>query len=248
MCTHCGCSTDKARLSELADSTQTQVINLQQDPSTVHMQQSLLAGNDAIAQNNRQQFSENKITCINLMGTPGAGKTQLIETLLSRSDSLSQNMAVLEGDQETSNDAARIEAAGGKVLQINTGTGCHLDAEMIDAGVNALADSSFSLLMIENVGNLVCPALFDLGESARIAIMAVTDGEDKPIKYPHMFSQCDLVLINKSDLLPYVDFDLKRVKHDLSHLNPGCPVLAISAKTGEGIESLESWLKDNHYG
>jgi hydrogenase nickel incorporation protein HypB len=243
MCTHCGCSSEKASLLDPDSLAKERIISLEHDPSTLHVQHALLAGNVAIAEQNRKHFKQDRSICINLMGTPGAGKTQLLEALIGDGELFDSNMAVLEGDQQTSNDAKRIAAAGGKALQINTGTGCHLDAEMIRAGVQALSLTPGSLLFIENVGNLVCPALFDLGESARIAMMAVTDGEDKPIKYPHMFSQCDLVLINKIDLLPYVDFDLERVKHDLSHLNPSCPVFAISAKTGDGMTPLVAWLK-----
>lgn len=245
MCTHCGCSSEKASLSDPTSAAEQQVISLKHDPSTMHMQDALLAGNDAIAQRNRQQFKRDHIACVNLMGTPGAGKTQLLETLLTHPVPLGCDMTVLEGDQHSANDAKRITAAGGKALQINTGTGCHLDAEMISVGLEALGLAPQSLLFIENVGNLVCPALFDLGETKRIAMMAVTDGEDKPVKYPHMFSQCDLVIINKADLLPYIEFDFERVKHDLSHLNPGCEVLLLSAKTGQGMVQLMEWLKEN---
>jgi hydrogenase nickel incorporation protein HypB len=243
MCTHCGCSSEKANLSDPAQLIENQVISLKQDASTLHLQHALLAGNEAIAEHNRYHFEHDCVTCINLMGTPGAGKTQLLETLIKHHAHVSDGMVVLEGDQQSTNDAQRIEAAGGRALQINTGIGCHLDAEMISVGVKALSLEAGSLLFIENVGNLVCPALFDLGESARIAMMAITDGEDKPIKYPHMFSQCDAVIINKIDLLPYVDFDLNRVKHDLSHLNPDCEVFILSAKTGQGIDPFIAWLK-----
>lgn len=249
MCTHCGCSSEKANLSDPAQLIENQVISLEQDASTLHLQHALLAGNDALAEHNRHHFQHDRVTCINLMGTPGAGKTQLLETMIKDHADACDGMAVLEGDQQSTNDAQRIEAAGGRALQINTGIGCHLDAEMIRVGVEALSLITDtlkpeSLLFIENVGNLVCPALFDLGESARIAMMAITDGEDKPIKYPHMFSKCDAVIINKIDLLPYVDFDLERVKHDLSHLNPDCQVFVLSAKTGQGMEDFISWLKN----
>ncbi|XOV78622.1 MAG: hydrogenase nickel incorporation protein HypB [Aestuariibacter sp.] len=243
MCTHCGCSSDKATLSASTDSAPKRVLNVKQDESTLHLQHALLAGNKAIARHNRRQFEQDNVTCINLMGTPGAGKTQLLETLLKIHAEIATNMLVLEGDQESVNDAQRIETAGGTALQINTGIGCHLDADMIRVGISALSPPQDSLLFIENVGNLVCPALFDLGESARITMMAVTDGEDKPVKYPHMFSQCDLIIINKADLLPYVDFDLKRVQHDISHLNPKAKVLLLSAKTGQGMEAFDAWLQ-----
>ena len=244
MCTHCGCSSEKASLSNPGHVHGHRVVNLTNDDKTMQMKHALLAGNDAIADANRQFFAGKNVACINIMGTPGAGKTQLLETMITTDALPEQDFAVLEGDQESANDAQRIIDAGGKAMQINTGEGCHLDAEMIRAGIDAIAPSDDSLLFVENVGNLVCPALFDIGESARIAMMAVTDGEDKPVKYPHMFSQCDAIIINKIDLLPYLDFDLDRVKHDISHLNPGCPVFLTSAKTGEGLESLANWLKE----
>lgn len=249
MCTHCGCSTDKASLSSpgLSSSFSSQekeekIIRLETDAETLHLQHAILSGNEALAEQNRTYFSHQQIVCINLMGTPGAGKTLLLESLIKHSDLNTEQVTVLEGDQHSANDARRIIEAGGKALQINTGTGCHLDAEMIKVAIEEANLTKQQLLIIENVGNLVCPALFDLGETARIAMMAVTDGEDKPVKYPHMFSACDLVLINKIDLSPYIDFDLGRVKHDLSHLNPKAQVIPISAKTGEGMAELVTWI------
>ncbi|MEW9798327.1 hydrogenase nickel incorporation protein HypB [Alteromonas sp. CYL-A6] len=244
MCTHCGCGSDKASLINPSSTTPAKILSLSQDNKALHLHHALLAGNDAIAEANRHHFAHHHHTCLNLMGTPGAGKTALLEMLIQRLRQQGRGVAVLEGDQHTSNDARRIQAAGGQALQINTGTGCHLDAEMIRAGAESLHLPDGSLLIIENVGNLVCPALFDLGESAKIAMMAVTDGDDKPVKYPHMFSHCELVIVNKVDLLPYVDFDMDKVRHDLSHLNPGCPVLTLSAKTGEGVDAVLAWLTD----
>ncbi|WP_100641649.1 hydrogenase nickel incorporation protein HypB [Alteromonas facilis] len=242
MCTHCGCSSDKASVVNPGSGQIPETITRKESAHTLHLQQAILDGNDDIAARTRHHFQHQQVVCINVMGTPGAGKTHLLETLLRNAYFDNERVAVLEGDQNSNNDAQRIINAGGKALQINTGTGCHLDAEMISVGVETLALTTDSLLFVENVGNLVCPALFDLGESARIAIMAVTDGEDKPVKYPHMFSQCDLVLINKSDLLPYVDFNVEKVIHDISHLNPGCPVLLVSAKTGEGVDAVAKWI------
>lgn len=246
MCTHCGCSTDKASLIRPSAISPASTITLEHDHATLHLQESLLAGNDAIAATLREQFTRQHMTCINLMGTPGAGKTQLLEALLQDPFFATHPVAVLEGDQQSNLDAQRVAAAGGNVLQINTGTGCHLDASMIQAGVNALSLRPDAWLFIENVGNLVCPALFDLGETTRIAMMAVTDGDDKPIKYPHMFSHCDLVLVNKIDLLPHVDFALPRMLEDIAKLNPGCPVFTLSAKTGEGLSTLITWLHTQH--
>ncbi|MCC2615586.1 hydrogenase nickel incorporation protein HypB [Aestuariibacter halophilus] len=245
MCTHCGCSSEKARLVSPGANTSAEVVALARDPATLKLEHALLAGNDAIAADNRAHFDAHRSVCINLMGTPGAGKTALLEALLRRGSLNKRPLAVLEGDQQSSNDAQRIVDAGGNALQINTGTGCHLDAEMIRSGVAALGLANNSLLFIENVGNLVCPALFDLGENLRIAMMAVTDGEDKPQKYPHMFSQCDLVLINKADLLPYIDVNIDRIEHDIGHLNPGCAVITVSAKTGQGLDAVEAWLQQH---
>ena len=243
MCTHCGCSSEKASFSDPSSGKHTGIA-LSTDRETIKMQHALLAGNDRIAKKNRQYFQQKGITCINLMGTPGAGKTHLLESLLKSGHPLFRELPVFEGDQESSNDARRVIQAGGKALQINTGVGCHLDAEMIGKGLQQFPPTASPWLFIENVGNLVCPALFDLGESTRIAMMAITDGEDKPIKYPHMFSQCDLVLINKIDLLPYVDFNMEKVLHDLSHLNPAARVIPISARTGEGMDELFTWFEE----
>ncbi|MCX4029660.1 hydrogenase nickel incorporation protein HypB [Endozoicomonas sp. SM1973] len=240
MCNHCGCSSEKALLT--APGTDSQHHHLHFDAHSLQLQQSLLAGNEAIAEQNRQWLVNQNITCINLMGTPGAGKTQLLEATLADLAEGLPEVAVLEGDQQTLNDARRIQAMGGKALQINTGTGCHLDAEMIKAGLAALSPVAGSLVFIENVGNLVCPALFDLGEQRRVAMMAVTDGDDKPEKYPHLFSSCELVIINKADLLPYLEFDLTKVKQAISQLNPQAEIFLLSAKTGEGFVDWEHWL------
>ncbi|GAA3712969.1 hydrogenase nickel incorporation protein HypB [Oceanisphaera sediminis] len=239
MCGHCGCSSEKARLSEPGVEAHS---HLHQDGDSLHLQQALLAGNDELALHNRQWLTENRITCINLMGTPGAGKTQLLEATFKGADTGWPPMAVLEGDQQTQNDARRIQACGGRAVQINTGTGCHLDAQMIQAGLTSLAPLPGSLVLVENVGNLVCPALFDLGEQHRVAMMAVTDGEDKPEKYPHLFAGCELVVINKIDLQPYLNVDLKKTKASLRRLNPRVEILELSANTGEGLDAWRDWL------
>lgn len=244
MCTHCGCSAEKARISEPGTNNHT---HLHMDHKSLKLQESLLAGNEALAEKNRDWFANQSVTCINLMGTPGAGKTALLEATLTNSPFSPTNILVLEGDQQTSNDANRILQAGGKVLQINTGTGCHLDADMIRSGVETIAPQTNNVLFIENVGNLVCPALFDLGENFRIAMMAVTDGADKPEKYPHMFSNCDVVLINKTDLLPYIEFDVDYVKNAIAKLNPSAKVILISATKAEGLNDWFSWLSEHSH-
>src|SRR6202035_2419411 len=190
---------------------------------TVMLQQKVLAKNDRLAEANRAWLRERGIFAVNLMSSPGAGKTTLLERT-AREAGAQLGLAVIEGDQETTLDASRIEAAGCAVAQINTGAGCHLDASMVARGLHALDPRPGSVLVIENVGNLVCPALFDLGEAARVVLSSVTEGADKPIKYPQMFRGADLVLLTKVDLLPYVDFDTERHARDLKLISPGAAI------------------------
>ncbi|WP_107852519.1 hydrogenase nickel incorporation protein HypB [Oceanimonas marisflavi] len=241
MCGHCGCSGDKTRLSEPGKDTHK---HLHHDGDSLQLQRALLAGNDELARQNRDWLTANRISCINLMGTPGAGKTRLLEATFAYAHTQASwpTMAVLEGDQHTENDARRIQACGGRAVQINTGTGCHLDARMIQAGLTSLAPPAGALVLVENVGNLVCPALFDLGEQHRVAMMAVTDGDDKPEKYPHLFAGCELAIINKADLLPYLDISLDKIKASLRRLNPHIGILVLSARTGEGLNAWYDWL------
>jgi hydrogenase nickel incorporation protein HypB len=209
---------------------------------TVVLQQKVLAKNDSLAQRNREWLRQRGILAVNLMSSPGAGKTTLLErTAAELAGRLS--ISVIEGDQETALDARRIRSAGCEVVQINTGVGCHLDAEMLADGLQALDPQAGSIVVIENVGNLVCPALFDLGEAARVVLASVTEGADKPVKYPHMFRQADLVLVTKTDLLPYVDFDIRRYAADLRKVSPGAMMLKLSAVTGEGMDSWYDWLR-----
>jgi hydrogenase nickel incorporation protein HypB len=209
---------------------------------TVQLQQKVLAKNDKIAQRNRVWLQERRILAVNLMSSPGAGKTTLLERT-ARELSGRTTLSVIEGDQETALDARRILAAGSRVVQINTGAGCHLDAEMVARGLGALDPPGGSIVVIENVGNLVCPALFDLGEEARVVLASVTEGGDKPLKYPHMFRQADLVLLNKTDLLPYVDFDVSRYAADVRKVCPSAMLLRLSATTGDGIQAWYDWLR-----
>ncbi len=209
---------------------------------TVVLQQKVLAKNDGLAATNRAWLASQSILAINLMSSPGAGKTTLLERT-ARDAGPELGLSVIEGDQETTLDAARIEAAGCPVAQINTGAGCHLDASMVARGLRALGPRPGSLLVIENVGNLVCPALFDLGESARVVISSVTEGADKPAKYPQMFAGADLVLLSKVDLLPYLDFDTARHAADLARISPRTGVLPVSARTGEGLAAWYGWLR-----
>jgi len=210
---------------------------------TVDLAVDLLATNDGLADRNRRALAAQDIVAVNLMSSPGSGKTTLLERTV-RDLGSRLPIAVLEGDQETHLDAERISATGVPAVQINTGAGCHLDATMVEAGLRSLAPAPGTLVFVENVGNLVCPALFDLGERARVVIMSVTEGADKPLKYPHMFRTADLMLVNKVDLLPYVDFDVQRCVEYARRARPGVPVLEISATRGDGLDAWYTWLCD----
>ncbi len=210
---------------------------------TVLLEQDILAANDALAAENRTWLAERNIHAVNVMSSPGSGKTTLLaRTICDRGRELP--MSVIEGDQETVFDAERIRATGCRVVQINTGAGCHLDAGMLAKALRALDPPSRSTVFIENVGNLVCPALFDLGEAARVVVMSVTEGADKPLKYPHMFRTADVVLLNKIDLLPYVDFDVDEFLADLMRVNPRPEVLRTAATTGAGLDDWYDWLAE----
>ncbi|MBT2533875.1 hydrogenase nickel incorporation protein HypB [Arthrobacter sp. ISL-48] len=210
-------------------------------PELIPLEQNLLAKNDLLAERNRGWLAGRRVRALNMMSSPGAGKTTLlVRTLTELGDRL--RAGVIEGDQETSLDADRIRTAGRPVVQINTGAGCHLDADMLRRGLDALDPPMGSTVFIENVGNLVCPALFDLGEAAKVVVVSVTEGDDKPQKYPHMFIAADLVIINKSDLLPYVDFDVDECLHRIRHLNAHAQFLVLSATTGDGLAAWYDWL------
>jgi hydrogenase nickel incorporation protein HypB len=211
------------------------------DDRTVVLQQKVLAKNDAIAGRNRAFLAGRGVVMVNLMSSPGAGKTTLLERT-ARDLAGRPPIGVIEGDQETALDAGRISAAGCAVVQINTGAGCHLDAEMVAAALARLGPAAGSVVVVENVGNLVCPALFDLGESRRIVLASVTEGEDKPVKYPHMFARADLVLVSKVDLLPYLTFDLDRYEADLGRVAPKASLMKLSATSGDGLASWYGWL------
>ncbi|WP_254781183.1 hydrogenase nickel incorporation protein HypB [Modestobacter sp. DSM 44400] len=208
---------------------------------TVDIETALLAKNDHLAGHNRSWLAERGIVALNLMSSPGAGKTSLLERTL-KGARVGREISVIEGDQETTFDAQRIRDAGARAIQINTGSGCHLDATMIERGLRALDPKPDSLVFLENVGNLVCPALFDLGERAKVVIISVTEGDDKPLKYPHMFAAADLVVVNKTDLLPYVDFDVDRCARDARRLKPTLTVLPLSVRDGSGLGAWYDWL------
>ena len=209
----------------------------------IEVQQDVLLRNNLLAERNRGYFEAKEILALNLVSSPGSGKTTILErTIIDLKQEIP--FAVIEGDQQTLRDAKRIQATGSPVLQINTGQGCHLDAHMIQHAIKELNVQQESILMIENVGNLVCPALFDLGEAHKVVIISVTEGDDKPLKYPTMFEVSDLCIINKTDLLPYVDFDIARCKEYTLKVNPNLTFVELSARTGEGLQEWYEWLKN----
>ncbi|MCG7863791.1 MAG: hydrogenase nickel incorporation protein HypB [Candidatus Thiodiazotropha endolucinida] len=207
----------------------------------VQIEQDILSKNNQYAAANRNYFQQHGILSLNLVSSPGSGKTTLLTRTIGdlRAE---YAISVIEGDQQTANDAERIRATGAKALQINTGKGCHLDGHMVGHALETLKPDQGSLLFIENVGNLVCPAAFDLGEAHKVAILSVTEGEDKPIKYPDMFHAADLMLLNKIDLLPYLDFDVQRCIEYAQRINPKIKVLQLSATTGEGMQNWYQWI------
>ena len=209
---------------------------------TIAIEQQILAKNNGYAAENRAYFNAHGILALNLVSSPGSGKTTLLVKTIER---LAQELpiCVIEGDQETSNDAARIRATGVPAIQINTGKGCHLDAHMVGHAAEHLRPADDSVLFIENVGNLVCPAAFDLGEAHKVVILSVTEGEDKPLKYPDMFHAADLMIIAKIDLLPHVDFDVAQTIANARKVNPRIKVLPLSGRTGEGLDAWEQWIK-----
>jgi hydrogenase nickel incorporation protein HypB len=261
MCVTCGCSDDNQttitnmenehhHTHTLPDGTvithshhheEAPQIHAQIHNTTISLEQEILGKNNLLAAQNRGWFKGRNILALNLMSSPGAGKT----TLLTRTINDLKNtltISVIEGDQETTNDAEKIKSTGCQVVQINTGTGCHLDASMIEKGLQELNPPLNSVVMIENVGNLVCPALFDLGEGAKVVILSVTEGEDKPIKYPYMFRSSDIMILTKIDLLPYVNFDVQRCVKYARQVNPNMQIFQVSATTGAGLEDWYGWL------
>lgn len=261
MCVNCGCNDDNQmtitnmenadhHTHTLPDGTvithshhheETPQIHAKIHNTTISLEQEILGKNNLLAAQNRGWFKGRNILALNLMSSPGAGKTTLLtRTINDLKDHLT--ISVIEGDQETTNDAEKIKQTGCKVVQINTGTGCHLDASMIERGLQELNPPLNSVVMIENVGNLVCPALFDLGEQAKVVILSVTEGEDKPIKYPHIFRNSEIMILTKIDLLPYINFDVQRCIEYAKQVNPKIQIFQVSANTGEGLTGLYGWL------
>ncbi len=260
MCTVCGCSKN-AQFSVNGETQfrfqSTQKENFKLNPESlqqalakkgtkmpeVHtLEQQVLAKNDSLAALNRRELSRRGVLSLNILSSPGAGKTRVLERTIADLDQ-SVVCQVIEGDQATEQDALRIRRAGAQAVQINTGNGCHLEADMLASGIKILQPRESNILFIENVGNLVCPALFDLGETRRVVILSVTEGEDKPIKYPYIFHNADLLLINKIDLLPHLEFDLQRCLDYVTTVNPSLMTLCVSAQTGEGMDEWYQWLQ-----
>jgi hydrogenase nickel incorporation protein HypB len=268
MCTTCGCGTDHVHIDGVAHATgrlapppappgTITALTPAAEPALgalgvhahgvtaariVQVERDLLAANDAHAARNREWFSARHALCLNLVSSPGSGKTTLlvrtVDALKSR-----HPVAVIEGDQQTSLDADRIRATGAPAVQVNTGKGCHLEAHMVARALDRLPQAPGGVVFVENVGNLVCPALFDLGEAHKVAILSVTEGEDKPLKYPDMFRAASLMLVNKVDLLPHLDFDVDKCEANALRVNPDLEVIRISARTGEGFDAWLAWIE-----
>lgn len=263
MCTTCGCGGNHTHTHTHVDENGNLVTHTHEDhehhhehshgPAHSHdsaisaeraisIEEDILARNNAIADDNRKYFRQKHILALNFVSSPGSGKTELLcATIKAAKDDFS--VSVIEGDQQTSNDADRIRQTGAHAHQINTGKGCHLDAEMIRHALSHMELTDNSVLFIENVGNLVCPAEFDLGEAHKVVILSVTEGEDKPLKYPDMFCVSDVMIINKIDLLPYVNFNIEACEEYARRVNPKIQILRVSATKGEGLDKWIMWLK-----
>ena len=257
MCTTCGCgeNVEVSILKPQKNSKKPEIVSVEHhhhdeghhtdthhEEKVLHVEQDILQHNNLLAERNRGYFEAKNILAINLVSSPGSGKTSLLEATLKAQKDVFP-LYVIEGDQQTMNDADRINATGIPVVQINTGQGCHLDSDMINKAIKELKPAENSVLFIENVGNLVCPAMFDLGESIRVVIISVTEGDDKPIKYPDMFHSAQYCIINKTDLLPYVDFDVEKAKSYALRVNHHLEFIELSAKTGEGMDAWFDLLK-----
>ncbi len=235
MCATCGCDSHSHQHDHDHSHSHSKTI--------VEVEKDVLYENNMLAQRNRGYFEAKNILALNLVSSPGSGKTSLLERTLTDLKELF-TCYVIEGDQQTSRDADRIHATGTKVAQINTGQGCHLDAHMVLHAVQGMKPTENSILFIENVGNLVCPAMFDLGEKERVVIISVTEGDDKPIKYPDMFHTSTLCIINKTDLLPYVPFSMDKCREYARQVNPNLQFIEISCTNGEGLPAWYQWLKE----
>ena len=260
MCTTCGCgTTDEITIQKPGNLAENVSANHEyghshhhhhehdhdhhhHDRTIIDVEQDILHQNQLLAERNRGYFMGKNIFAVNLVSSPGSGKTSLLEKTLSDNKD-SMKFYVIEGDQQTMNDANRIDALNIPVVQINTGKACHLDSDMVNKAITELKPESDSIVMIENVGNLVCPSAFDLGENARVVIVSTTEGDDKPIKYPDMFAGSNVCIINKIDLLPYLNFDVEKAKDYARRVNPNLIFFEVSATTGEGMKAWYEWLE-----
>jgi hydrogenase nickel incorporation protein HypB len=248
MCTTCGCSPEEHHHDHgdnhhhhEHDHEHGQGVGT--EGRKISIETDILARNNRLAAGNRALFKAHGLFVLNLVSSPGSGKTTLLEKTL-KDLSATIRSAVIEGDQQTDNDAVRIAATGAPVKQINTGAGCHLDAHMVGHAAQEFDLDNLDLLLIENVGNLVCPASFDLGENHKVVVLSVTEGEDKPLKYPHMFHAADIMLLNKTDLLPHLDFDVAKCREMARRVNPGITIFEVSARTGAGMDDWYGWLSE----
>ena len=215
-------------------------------PIKIQVLNNILEINESYAAENKRVFDENNSFVMNMMSSPGSGKTTLLERTMERMDP--SHIAIIEGDMQTTKDAERLERFGCQIVQISTGNACHLDGKMISDALKDLDLSHVRLLVIENVGNLVCPAEFRVGEHAKVVVLSVTEGEDKPLKYPLMFREASLCIFNKIDLLPYLDFSLEEARDNARQINPQLDFLSISCKTGQGLEEWTDWLQSKMKG
>jgi hydrogenase nickel incorporation protein HypB len=256
MCGTCGCGDDQVSIRKPGEANEHNHIyshhhgehghshsHDHSHSNEIELEINVLNKNNLLAERNRGYFEAKGITTLNLVSSPGSGKTSLLERTIKEMGK-KLPFYIIEGDQQTMNDSNRIEAAGAPVIQINTGNGCHLDANMINKATKKLNVDDNAVLIIENVGNLVCPSMFDLGESKRVVVISVTEGEDKPIKYPNMFSTSDICVINKTDLLPYLDFDIEKVKEYALKVNHHLKFFELSVKSGEGMNKWYQWIQN----
>ena len=246
MCTTCGCAPEEHHHHDHGHGHHHHHDNdhdHETDPSAkkITVETDILSKNNRLALGNRALFADKGVFVLNLVSSPGSGKTSILERTLTDLAG-SCRSAVIEGDQQTDNDAVRIAATGVPVRQINTGAGCHLDAHMVCHAVEEFDLAALDILFIENVGNLVCPAAFDLGENHKVVVLSVTEGEDKPLKYPQMFHAADVMLLNKVDLLPYLDFDVAKCREMARRVSPGITIFEVSSRTGEGMAAWYAWL------
>ncbi|KTD46220.1 hydrogenase nickel incorporation protein HypB [Legionella quateirensis] len=241
MCGICGCTEEMDQTTDHDHHDHHHHDHHEHEGHLVQIEQNILAKNNQYAEDNERYFLKKNILALNMMSSPGSGKTTLLAKTIGDLNTII-NIAVVVGDQQTDFDARKIKESGGTAIQINTGKVCHLDAHRVGHAVEALPLKEQSILIIENIGNLVCPALFDLGEHFKIVILSVTEGDNKPLKYPDMFYAADLLVITKTDLLPYVDFDLEQCKEYARRINPELEILSLSTKNGEGLQEWYEWL------